>query len=266
MSSMFDISLSPRRLRWVVSVAFLILLTCGPFGILIIPSQMKDQLKILSDSKNSSENKIAAETFLALLRRGIASDLVVIMTECFMIPSLYFLLLPCGKWISCVATLTRFTMVAIMIVEIFGYFGMGFLTAQDPEEFSDPTLLKSLSALLFLHDMGCKFWEIPFGLHILLVGYMLAFRCLFTPRAFGFLLLLAGCGYILDAIGGLFFTDFSASLLSPTADMLQGIGSGLACLEATFFLYLLVRGVDIEMWHQQMAKCKESASLLGDQD
>ena len=77
---------------------------------------------------------------------------------------------------------------------------IGFSLLGDPE-----------AALPVLESFN-RIWVISlgvFGISLLLVGY-LAFRSGFVPKIFGILLVIAGIGYLADAIGMIFIPDFSA--------------------------------------------------------
>ena len=54
-----------------------------------------------------------------------------------------------------------------------------------------------------------------FGLHLLLIGW-LAFVSGFVPRFVGFLVALAGTGYLVDSIGGLLYARYTFELASLT--------------------------------------------------
>ena len=76
-------------------------------------------------------------------------------------------------------------------------------------------------------------WRISlvlFGLHLVLIGY-LAYRSGYVPRVLGVLLAIAGAGYLVDSLGGIFSNSNAVNVSSVTF-----IG------EAVLLVWLLVKG------------------------
>jgi hypothetical protein len=94
---------------------------------------------------------------------------------------LYELLKPVSRSLSLLAALFRLIFVAVMGVNSLSYFGAVACVG------------RAHSAAGF--DAGYGIAMVPFGLHCLLIGYLI-FESIFLPRILGVLMALAGLGYL----------------------------------------------------------------------
>lgn len=227
---------SPRWLTRVVSLCFTLLLLLGPLSIVYVPSQLASE-------------KLSREHRILFLRIGLFGDLSIILIECVMIPALFLLLAPCSYFVAAAAAVARAAMVMMMCANLFSYAGMLF-TDQ-----SDKLLLK-------VHTLGVQLWEFPFGLHILLIAFLIGSpdrcsflgnrSCSYLNNLFGGSLLIAAAGYFLDAFAGVACSGEEPACLHGLASTCNGVGGFLSFLgEPPFFVYLMLRGVDEAMWIQQ---------------
>ncbi len=94
---------------------------------------------------------------------------------------LYELLKPVSRRLSLLAALFRLIFVTVMAVNSLNYFGAAalFQSAHSPAAF----------------DVGYGIAMVPFGVHCLLIGYLI-FKSIFLPRTLGVLMALAGLGYL----------------------------------------------------------------------
>lgn len=139
---------------------------------------------------------------------------------------LYDLLKPVNKNLSLLAMLFRLIFVAVMTVNSLSYFGAVVLLLSAPH-----------SAAAF--NTGYCIAMVPFGLHCLLIGY-LVFRSIFLPRILGVLMVLAGLGYLT-----FLWPRLGSHLFFPWIAIPGVFGEGLLTL------WLLVIGVDVQRWKQQ---------------
>ena len=82
---------------------------------------------------------------------------------------------------------------------------------------------------------------------VLLLGYSV-FKSGFLPRILGILLMLAGSCYTVDAILFLLVPDFDATMLG----LFAFIG------ELLFYLWLLIKGVNVEEWEKRFLNLPDS--------
>jgi len=81
------------------------------------------------------------------------------------------------------------------------------------------------------------------SLWVLLLGY-LVFRSGFLPRIMGILLMLGGLCYTASAVLFFLFPNFDTMILG----LFAFIG------ESLFYLWLLIKGVNVEKWEKQTLK------------
>ena len=138
---------------------------------------------------------------------------------------LYDLLKPVSRSLSLLAALFRLIFVAVMAVNSLSYFGTVVL------------FQKAHSSAAF--DAGYSMAMVPFGLHCLLIGYLI-FKSIFLPRILGVLMALAALGYLTFLWPRLGSHLFFPYILIPG---IVGEGSLMLCL--------LVMGVNVQQWKEQ---------------
>jgi hypothetical protein len=138
----------------------------------------------------------------------------------------YDLLKPVNRNLALLAMLFRLIFVTVMSVNSLSYFGAVVLYQSAPH-----------SPAAFNTGYGNAM--VPFGLHCLLIGYLI-FRSIFLPRLLGILMALAGLGYLT-----FLWPRLGSHLFFPWIAILGVVGEGLLTL------WLLVIGVNVERWKQQ---------------
>ncbi|WP_022887185.1 DUF4386 domain-containing protein [Glaciibacter superstes] len=189
---------SPRTAALVSGVALALMAVLGGWGNfgaivpLITPGDATATATAISESSG---------LFLA----GILSLFIVTGLDFIVAGAWYTLFKPVRSGLSAVAAWLRVVYTLLFIVSI-SQLVIGFSLLGDPEA--------ALPALERYNTM----WVISlglFGLHLLLIGY-LAFRSGFVPRVFGILLVIAGLGYLADAFGMVFISDYTATVATFT--------------------------------------------------
>ena len=183
---------SPRTAAIVAGVALAIMAVLGGFANFgaIVP------LIARGDADQTAQNISGAPL---LFFAGIGSFFIVALLDIIVAGALYTLFKPVSRRISSAAAWMR-SVYAVLLVAAISQLVIGFSLLGDPE-----------TALPVLESFN-TIWVISlgvFGISLLLVGY-LAFRSGFVPKIFGVLLAIAGIGYLADAIGMIFISDFSA--------------------------------------------------------
>jgi len=138
---------------------------------------------------------------------------------------LYELLKPVSRSVSLLAALFRLIFVAVMAFNSLSYFG----AAVSPG--------RAHSAAAF--DIGYGIAMVPFGVHCLLIGYLI-FESIFLPRILGVLMALAGLGYLT------FLWPWLGSHLFFPYILIPGILG-----EGSLTLWLLVMGVNVQRWQSK---------------
>ncbi|MGA7293038.1 MAG: DUF4386 domain-containing protein [Terriglobales bacterium] len=138
---------------------------------------------------------------------------------------LYDLLKPVGRSLSLIAALFRLIFVAVRAVNSLSYF--------------DAVVLFQNAHSSAAFDTGYGIAMVPFGLHWLLIGYLI-FEAISLPRILGVLLVLAGLGYLT------FLWPRLGSHLCFPYILIPGIVG-----EGSLVLWLVVMGVNVQQWKDQ---------------
>ncbi len=210
-------------------ILYLILVVVGPFSLMYVPSS----LIVPGDAAATADNIMANES---LFRFGMVGESIIFLTEIVLPIFLYVLLKPVNQTLSLVAASARLAMAAIQGINLLNRFaallllsGAGYLTAFEPDQLNALVML-----FLDVHTHVEIIWGLFFGLHLLVLGY-LVFKAGYIPRILGILLMLASLGYLTDNYGKLLlpnYTEIPVFLAIP-----------IAIAEMAFPLWLLIKGV-----------------------
>lgn len=228
---------SPQKTARFAAFVFLIIFFLGMSTELFIRPGMIVQ----GDAAATVKNIAASE---ALFRLSVVSDLIR-QTLLMLLPLiLYKLLKPVNKTIASLMVIFYLVCVPISMLNEINHFavlqlssGAGYLTAFKADQ------LNALVIFFFdLRKYGTFIVQF-FSFWVLLLGY-LVFKSGFLPRILGILLMLVGLCYTVLAV--LFF-------LFPNLDlMIFGLFAIIG--EMIFYLWLLIKGVNVEVWKKQALK------------
>jgi hypothetical protein len=203
----------------------------------IVPS-----VSVPGDATATANNILASES---LYRAGIASYLVVFLSDIAVAVLLYVLLKPVSRTLALIMMVARLAQTAIHGMNLLNYvFPLLLLNSADSLTVFEPGQLHAL-ALLFsdAHNLGVLISEAFFGLSTVLLGY-LVFKSGFFPRILGVLLVIAALGYFVDSFGILLFPDYAGIIA-------QVVPAALIIGELSFTFWLLVKGVDAKEWKRR---------------
>jgi hypothetical protein len=119
--------------------------------------------------------------------------------------------------------------------------GGSYLAVFEPEQL-DALMLLSLNAFEYM----ILVWGFFFGLHLLLLGY-LVYRSGYFPRLLGALLVLSSLGYLIESYGKFMVPQY-AELFSTIVLVLGVLG------ELPFTVYLLWKGINVEKWEERVSE------------
>jgi hypothetical protein len=225
----------------ISGILYLIIFLVAPFPFLV----GRAGLVVPGDAISTANNILGSEF---MFRFGMVAETIVFLVEIVLAALLYALLRPVNKSLSLAAAFSRVgeavvqavnlltSAVVLLLLRNTGYLTTVFKSDQ----------LSSLS-LLFLdaNAFGILVWGFLFGLHLLLLGY-LVYKSEFWPRILGILLLLGGVGYLAQSFGHILLPQFD-DILSVVVIVLAVPG------ELAFTIWLLVKGVNVEKWEQRYA-------------
>ncbi len=196
---------------------------------------VRSGLIVSGDAPATAANILASE---GLFRIGFATDLTAFMMDAVVAILLYVLLRPVNKTLSLIAASFRLLAhPAIASLNLLNHFAaIQLLNGSAAMGIFEADQLQSL-ALFFLdlHRSGYLIGGTFFGVHLLLLGYLL-FKSDLFPGVLGILITLAGLGYLIESFG-----DF----LFPGNEQVLGwiVGVSAAVGELSLTLWLLIKGV-----------------------
>jgi hypothetical protein len=229
---------SPLFYARIAGLLLLVLLVLGPFSLIYVPST----LIAPGDATATADNIRASES---LFRLGIVSDSLIFLIEIVLTVLLYVLFRPVSRALSLVAAFARLAMAIIQGVNLLPYFtallllsGAGYLTVWEPAQ-SDALVLLFLNA----HEYGVYVWQLFFGLHLLVLSYLI-FRSGYFPRILGILMVFASLGYLIDGYGNILFPNYKEIF-----GVVVAVGAIIG--ELPFLFWLLIKGVNVQEWHKR---------------
>ncbi|MEA1903247.1 MAG: DUF4386 domain-containing protein [Actinomycetota bacterium] len=234
-----------KRLTRVAGVLYLAIFAIYPLSV-----SVRSTLVVPGDAATTAQN-VAAN--LTLFRWGMAGEATVFLIEIVLAGILYVLLRPVSRSMSLAASFARASEGVVMaagnlftsILTLLVVGGAGYLAAFQTEQ------LDAL-ALLFqeANDFVVLTWGFFFALHLVLLGW-LVYRSGFFPKIPGVLLVLAGIGYFAQSYGVIVAPGL-AGVLETVVLVLAVPG------ELVFALWLLIKGVDEEKWHERALEAAET--------
>lgn len=228
--------LSPVFYARAAGVLYLIIIVFGIFGEMFVRSS----LIVPADAAATAGNIMASK---GLFRVGFLADSIMFLSDVALAVLLYVLLKPVSKVVALMAMCFRLTQTAVLALNLLHYHaamlllnGSGFSAAFGTDQVNALTAF-----LLDLHGHGYDLGLILFGLHCLLLGY-LVFKSYYLPRFLGVLMVAAGFTYLIGSYTRFLFPSYLA-VVSPI--YIIAIVS-----EVSFCLWLLVRGVNKQQWER----------------
>ncbi len=187
-------------------------------------------LIVSGDAKTTAANIMASE---GLFRIGIGCFLITAILDVIVAWGLYVLLRPVNKSLSLLAAWFRVVYAAILAATLINLVGvLQWLSGADYLGAIEPAQLQ-IQAMVLINTfkVGWDMGLFIFGLHLLLVGY-LVFKSGYAPKFLGGLLVIAAAGYLVDGVGKLLFSSYNLTMA-----MFTFIG------EVIFIGWLLWKGV-----------------------
>ncbi len=213
----------------LAGVLYLLLALTAPLGLIYVPGKL-----IVSGNATATADNLRASGWL--LRAGIGSELVHQVLVIFVVLALYRLFRPVDETLAKqLVILGALVSVPIMFVNVLNDLAALFLVSGTEvlSVFSKPQLDGLAYLFLHLHGKGITVASIFWGLWLFPFG-LLVIRSGFIPRLLGWLLIVAGTGYVAEA-----FATLVVPALSPVVSKVVPF---LILGELPIILYLLIRG------------------------
>ncbi|MCP5097750.1 MAG: DUF4386 domain-containing protein [Chloroflexi bacterium] len=228
---------NPNKTARIAGVLYLLIAVCGGFAFFA----GYESLIVSGDATATVNNIINSES---IFRIGLAGDALTFLGEIVLTVLLYNLFKPVNRTHSLIAAFSRLAMTAMIGVNMLNkLIALHLLSSAD---YLAVFALDQLHALanLFLtaYGYGSLIWGIFFGLHLLIIGYLI-FKSTYFPKFLGILFLFASFGYLTDSFGNFLLPQYDAFY---TAIVLATIPAELA-----FAFWLLIKGVNIGAWEKR---------------
>jgi len=227
---------SIQKTARITAILILIMAVIAPFSMLYVPST----LIVPGDAGTTANNIMASES---LFRLGMVSDSVVFLIEIMLSVLLYVLLKPVSKTLALVVGFSRLAMTVIQGFNLINHFfallllsGAGYLTVFEPAQLHALVLL-----FLNVHQSVVLIWGLSFGLHLLVLGY-LVYKSEYIPGIVGVLLVIASLCYLIQSFG---------SILYPNSEETFALVGYLSIVEIALPLWLLIKGVNVAQWEKR---------------
>jgi hypothetical protein len=200
-----------------------------------------ENLVVPEDAAVTAKNITESEM---MFRIGILSFIIMVVADLLLAWALYILLRPVNKDLSLLSGWLRLVNGTVFGIALFGLVnvlqilsGTGNLAGAEADQLQ-ATIMLSLDTFNHTWLIGLVF----FGFHLLLLGYLII-RSGYIPRAIGYLLVVAGIGYLIDS-----FANFLLPAYNEYADifMLIVVIPGVAG-ELSLTIWLLVKGGKLKL-------------------
>jgi len=229
---------SPRLYARIAGALYLITIVLGAAEELLI----RGRIFVPNDAVATAANLRSMEF---LWRLGIASELFLGICTVIVALILYALLRPVSRDLALLAAFFNLIAIAVetayslqLVEALFPLGSAGYLKAFSPEQLY---AMASLSVKSHVYGFGISL--LLFGPFFLVTGYLI-FKSGYFPKAIGILYLMPGLSYLINGFG---------LILAPAyADRIFAIIAGPALVgEASFCLWLLVKGMNMEKWNRR---------------
>ncbi|MFD1900499.1 DUF4386 domain-containing protein [Enterococcus termitis] len=189
-------------------IVYLLIAIIAPIAMMYIPSQLISNSSITETIKNIMGNQL-------LFSLGIGIETIVCLLEIVLSVILYTLFKEINATLSTIALVSRLSMTIIQAINALASLTViGILTSS---AMNGTDVNSVIFALLKYKELGVMIWQIFFGLHLIILGY-LVYKSNYVARFFGILLSIASLGYLADS----YFTIFQLN-----ATVFSTIGSFL---------------------------------------
>ena len=221
---------SQRKKARIAGILYLVIFIVYPLSAFI----GKSSIVVAGDPAATVQNIQASES---MFRIGIAGEAVIFLVEIVMAGILYELLKPVNIAVSLAAAFSRVAEAIIQAVNLLPSIlvlllvsGANYLSVFDTGQTN-----AMVSLFMGSFDYMIIVWGFFFGLHLVLLGYLVYKSDLF-PGVLGILLVLGGAGYLLQSFGAFVVPQFDAVL--ATVVLILATPS-----ELVFTLFLLIKGI-----------------------
>ncbi|HKW63170.1 MAG TPA: DUF4386 domain-containing protein [Candidatus Acidoferrum sp.] len=229
---------SPQLYARIGGALYLIIIVIGLFG----EAFVRDRLIVSGDAAATAKNLMTSES---LWRFHIAAELFLLICAIVLLMILFVLLRPVSRELTLLALFFNLVSIGLeaatamyLILALFPLGNAAYLKA-----FSAEQLYAMATLSLKSHGYGFGVSLLFFGCFCVVIGRVI-YRSGFLPRVIGALMQIAGLCYLTDSFALILAPAF-ANRLFPAILLPAFVG------EASFCLWLLLKGVDVQRWKER---------------
>ena len=198
-----------KRQARIAGLLYLLVAITAPLGLMVVPARL-----IVAGDPAATAALIAGHD--ALLRMGMASELFHQAVEVFMVLVLYNLFKPVHKTLAQQMLVLGLVPIPMVFLNVLGEVAASTVASGPAwlSAFGKPQLDALALLFMHLHAQGLQLAAVFWGLWLLPLG-LLALRCGFIPKVFGWLVIASSLGYVLGSFTSLIAPGFAAVLGTP---------------------------------------------------
>jgi hypothetical protein len=189
-------------------------------------------LIVPGDAMRTAANIQASE---GAFRISMVGDALIFLVEIILVVILFDLVKAVDKTLAAISSLARFGMTVIQGMNLINRFivlslvgGVGYLSVFAADQVNTLVML-----FLDTHDYLVLIWGLSFGLHLLILGY-LVYKSGYMPGYTGILLIVAGVCYLVQSFG---------NILLPQYEEIFTVIGFISMVELVFPIWLVIKGV-----------------------
>ena len=231
---------NPQLYARLAGALYLAVIALGIFAEAYVLNHFRSAADVASLAKN-----ILAEPMLWNL--GAFANLLLVLCATALSWLLYLLLRPVNRNLMLLAAFFNIVSLAVeTLSKLFQLMVKPILTSTSMAKAFEPAQLHALANFaLRSHDIAFNIALVFFGATCILYGQLI-FKSGYLPKLVGLLMQIGGVSYLIACFAALFAPVFS-NLINPAILVLPLIG------EASLCLWLLVKGVNLSKWNDQLS-------------
>ncbi|MCY9666226.1 DUF4386 domain-containing protein [Paenibacillus alginolyticus] len=199
---------------------------------------------IIPDDAAATANNIIANEML--FRSGFISFVIVLILDVLVAWALYVLLKPVNKNLAMLAAWFRLVYTAVFGVALSNLLNvLPLLSGANYFAVFTTDQLKLYAQVMLLVDAFNNGWLIGmvfFGVHLLVVGYLIIKSGGYIPRIIGIFLILASAGYVIDSLAHFLLSNYAD--YKTIFQLIVAVPGVIGELSLAF--WLLIKGVKVQ--------------------
>jgi len=222
-----------KKLGHITGVLYLVVIICAGFS----QGVVRESVYVAGDAAVTAQN-ILSNT--ALFRWGLVTDLIAFTTDVAISILLYMLLKQVNKPIALM--MASFRLIAhpgVATANLLNHFA-ALKVLESPglaDQFTAAQLAEFSQYFMEAHHLGYILAGVTFGVHCLLLGYLLIKSSEF-PQLLGILMVAACAGYLTESFGFILYPEYKTVFAWI-------VGLSAAVGEVSLCLWLVVKGARV---------------------